>query len=477
MKAVFLCALASVWVFTPGCKPKADSDVPASPPVVASPKTSASKMPSDIPPPPPPPPSSSARKIPEYHVPRLFFVLAGADAFNKNEKQGLNEVRLAINEFTRRQMDYYDLGLVQTGFEGNKACTDSVQTTTAAGHKVQSPIKDALATMNPAGAKTNLAAALDEIRKKSFTKKAKTMVILFTTGAEACGADLCAAASALAKASHDIYFDVIAYRASPLSKKAFECVTNVGRGQYLAVKDSESTYDAIETVLGKNICPPMAMPCWEKGLSSRVEANRARVVEHCCSLSSPVAFRCPYKALLDPSDAIKDTALKCLLSKKWSRKPEAMRLALKDKSKAMRSQVITALEASPPTARMKALMATACKDVDLDLASRSLRLVAISGHPWREEVLAESLSDSRAGIRRAVIKSLEGRYESWVFEFLKQAASDGEQTVRLQVAKTAGSLKDARVREVLSTLASDKNKAVQAEAITQQKNLKGKSTQ
>ena len=445
------------------CNKPADPE--AKPPKISKTKAAEnrSEEDKDVPPPLPPPPAST-KKLPVYHVPRLLFVLAGSNSMAANEARTLSEISLAINQFTRRQMDYYDVGLIQTGFGGGEACGLPVKTTTAAGYKVEGLIKSALAASKCKGAKTDIASALKHIATKELTKNPKTMVVVITTDKQSCGQDLCASAKELVSKSHDIYINVIAYGGSQARAKDFACVTEAGRGEFYRAKTSESLYDQIEISLGKNICPPMAMPCWEKGLSSRSETHRALVVDHCCSLKTPVAFRCPYKALSDSSEKIRSQANQCILTKNWSRKAEAMKTALKDDSLKIRTQVINHLEATPPTSRMKEVMAIAIKDKNLGLASKAVKVLVGSGHSWAGELFGQVMQEPREKLKIEALKSVSERYDPWVFEALKTSASDASVKLRLQAVSVAAGLKDKRAQEVLTLFTKDKNRQVSKKA-------------
>ena len=403
-----------------------------------------------------PPPMAGARRRPTYVVPRLIFVVPSSEALaaRDGDRTRLDAVRDFVNAGTRRLMDYYDVGLLQTGHRAGKGC-EFVDTTTASGFKVREPIRMALGLARPVGKKTSIAAALDEIRKQELSKEGLTQVVVVSSEADSCGVDACAAAEELKAASKDLEVHVVAYGADRRSAKDLQCIAKATSGRVVRADDAEALSSILDLVLGGHICPPMAMPCWEQGLKNPREEVRRMVVDHCCSLTSPVAFRCPYRAMNDEVEALRIAAFSCILSKRWSRTEEALAKALEDDSLKMRSMVIDDLEKNPPGHRLENVVERAVQDEDEELRVRAAKVAAKTVAPWTEGPLTKAFEDDDPGVRIAVVEGLRGRSDGVAFDFLGAAAKDKSPRVRRAAVVALAEFKDERALPALTELAKD----------------------
>lgn len=410
-------------------------------------------MPPGMPPPGMPPPRQGP-KI-EYVVPRLLFVVAGSEDLTDAKGPKLEAINTALNKMTRRLMDYYDVGLVQTGHLAPDACGD-VKTTTAAGFKVKEPIELALGLARPVTKKRSIAAALESIRSSAMAEKPKTMVVLITTGADGCGADGCAAVKKLKEASTDLVLHVVDVGGEKSERAGLECMATAGGGKLLTAKDDADVEVQLEIALGKDICPPMAMPCWEQGFESPVVAQRMLVIEHCCSLESPVAFRCPYKAMNDAELGVRKAAFQCILDKPWSRKEEALALALHDADVGMRRMVVEDLEKNPPSDRLKDVLLKAVEDADAEVRRRAGTVAARTIAGWTKSTLYKAVEDKDAAVRVAVVDALKGRFDEVAFDVLNKAADDKDAKVKTAVVEILAGSNDKRALVGLEKLGKDK---------------------
>ena len=465
--------LAAVVVLAPlGCDRGGEAEAPkktrTAPPPKLAPETAPAKtapavppMPRDMIPMPPPMPGRSAR--PKYVVPRLLFVVPHSEALaaREGERTRVEAVRDFVNASTRRLMDYYDVGLVQTGHRAGEGC-GFVETTTASGFKVRDPIRTALGLARPVAKKVSIAAALDEIRRHELSKDGLTQVVVVASGGDTCGADACAAAKKLEAESKDLKVHVVAYGAGRRSAKKLECIANATGGRVVRAEDAAALSSILDVALGEQVCPPMAMPCWEQGLKNPREEVRRLVVEHCCALESPVAFRCPYRAMNDEVEALRIAAFSCILGKRWSRKEEALAKALEDQSLKMRAMAIGDLEKHPPNHRLEKVLLRAVQDKDEPLRIRAVRVAAKTVAPWTKGPLAKALEDKDPDVRVAAVEALRGRTDGVAFDVLGTAAKDESARVRRSAVLVLAESKDERALPGLAELAKDTKTKLEA---------------
>lgn len=425
-----------------------DEPAPKPPPQIA--KKPAKKAPT--------PAKVEAKPKPKFEVPRLLFVLPSVKALAAKDGDGTlqQSITAVAGKFSKRLGDYYDFGLVQTGHDSVDSCS-SVRTTTAAGFKIRTDSAAALAATRPMGDKVALASAFEAIAAKGFAEQVSTMIVVVTSGPDACGKDACAAVRALEKSAKDLQVHVVAYGAGKDATESLACLTS-GGGEVSLAKDRAELEGFIELALGEGLCPPMAMPCWEQSLRSPLPAVRQMVVDHCCDLKSPVAFRCPYKAMRDAELDIRKKAFGCILDKSYSREEEALLLALHDDDLGMRTRVLDRLEEKGLHKRLKKVMLKSVIDPDPALRGRAITLVGKTIEPWTKVILYEVLADEDVSARVAMVEALANRYDQVAFDALTKAAADADGEVRGAAVKVLAATGDPRALPALQTLLKDRAK-------------------
>ncbi len=395
---------------------------------------------------------------PKFEVPRLLFVLPSVQSLAAADASGTKQATIVevARKFGKRLGDYYDFGLVQTGHASPDGCGE-VRTTTAAGFKIRTALTDALADTRPAGEKLGLTNALEEIGRRGFVEASKTNVVIITDGADGCGNDPCAAVETLAAKAKALKIHVVGYGLSDADAKALSCVAT-GGGEVTTVTKAAELEGAVELALGEDLCPPMAMPCWEQSLRSPMPTVREMVVEHCCGLTSPVAFRCPYKAMRDTELAIRKKAFGCILAKTYSREDEALLLALHDDDPEQRDRAIARLESKRLTKRQKKVMLKAVTDPQPKLRGRAITHLGKTIGPWTKEVIESVLSGGTEDARREMVEALGNRYDPVAFDTLGLATKDASPDIRAAAAHVLGKTKDPRAKAHLEALKKDKAK-------------------
>lgn len=143
---------------------------------------------------------------------------------------------------------------------------------------------------------------------------------------------------------------------------------------------------------------------------------------------------------------------------------KALEAQLKDRNKAVRKAVLTAIE-NMPGERNVGLLCTVLLDPDLDARSKAIDLIVRARHPDTMKHLLAVLRDESEDARRAAVEVLNGIADVSTIKYLLAALEDQDWWVRSRASDALAKIGGPKVMDAVLQLVRDDNENIRRAAI------------